>query len=120
MNPVNQYIRPKLLTLLLGTVTALGGCVPMQTATRPTLDEVRSGNVRDAVEDTRLRPGEIEGEVVEVNRSRRAVYVVAADGRRHGGAVRDHEDDDHQKRQETAHSEFVRSGPIGVTLSHYD
>jgi hypothetical protein len=83
MNPVNQYIRPKLLTLLLGTVTALGGCVPMQTATRPTLDEVRTGNVRDAsVEDTRLRPGEIEGEVVEVNRSRREVYVVAADGRR--------------------------------------
>jgi hypothetical protein len=64
-------------------MTAISGCVPVQTATRPTLDEVRLGNVRGAsVEDTRLRAGEIQGEVVEVNRSRREVYVVAADGRR--------------------------------------
>ncbi len=82
MNTLNQYV-PNLLILLLGTVTALSGCVPMQTATRPTLDEVRTGKVRGAsVEDTRLRPGEIEGEVVEVNRARREIYVVAADGRR--------------------------------------
>jgi hypothetical protein len=83
MNMRDQYVGPKLLTLLLGAVIALGGCVPMETAPRPTLNEVRMGNVRGAsVEDTRLRAGEIEGEVVEVNRTRREVYVVAADGRR--------------------------------------
>ena len=82
MNTLNRC-RPKFLTLLLGTVTALSGCVPVETAPRPTLDEVRTGNVRGAsVEDARLRSGEIEGEVVEVNRSRREVFVVAADGRR--------------------------------------
>lgn len=83
MNTLKGYVRPKLLIVALGTVTALGGCVPMQTATRPTLNEVRTGNVRGAsAEDTQLSPGEIEGEVVEVNRSRRELYVVAADGRR--------------------------------------
>lgn len=84
MNALYRYIRPEFLGLLfLAIMTASTGCVPVQTATRPTLEEVRLGNVRDAsVEDTRLRAGEIEGEVVEVNRSRREVYVVAADGRR--------------------------------------
>ena len=84
MNPlINGCSRTKLLILLFGIVTAFGGCVPLQTATSPTLDEVRLGNVRGAsVEDSRLRTGEIEGEVVEVNRSRRQIYVVAADGRR--------------------------------------
>jgi len=83
MNLLNRFVRPYFLTLLLLVTTASSGCVPMQTATRPTLNEVRTGNVRDAsVEDTRLRAGEIEGEVVEVNRSRREIYVVAADGRR--------------------------------------
>ena len=83
MNPLNRYIRPEFLTLLFGIVIALGGCVPVQTATGPTLDEARLGNVRSAnVEDDRLRPGEIEGKVVEVNRARREIYVVAADGRR--------------------------------------
>jgi len=82
MNTVNRYV-PKFLILFLGAATALSGCVPVQTATRPTLDEVRAGNVRGAsVEDTRLRPGEIEGQIVEVNRARREIYVVAADGRR--------------------------------------
>jgi hypothetical protein len=82
MNRLNRYV-PKFSIFFLGTVTALSGCVPVQTATRPTLDEVRAGNLRAAsVEETRLSQGEIEGEVVEVNRSRREVYVVAADGRR--------------------------------------
>ena len=82
MKTLKPYV-PKFLVLFLGTVTALSGCVPAQTVTRPTLDEVRAGNVRDAsVENTRLQPGEIEGEVVEVNRTRREIYVVAADGRR--------------------------------------
>lgn len=83
MNALNRYLRPEFLTLLLGIAAALGGCVPVQTATRPTLDEARLGNVRSAnVEDDRLRPGEIEGEIVELNRARREIYVVAADGRR--------------------------------------
>ena len=82
MNTVNRYFLNFLL-LLLGTVAALSGCVPVQTATRPTLEEVRAGNVRAAsAEDTRLRSGEIEGQIVEVNRARREIYVVAADGRR--------------------------------------
>jgi hypothetical protein len=82
MNTVNRYV-PKFWILLMGTVTALIGCVPVQIATPPTLDEARAGNVRGAsVEDTRLRPGEIEGEVVEVNRARRQISVMAADGRR--------------------------------------
>jgi hypothetical protein len=83
MNPLNYYIRPKFLTLLFAVATALGGCVPAQTVNRPSLDEVRLGNVHSAnVEEARLRPGEIEGEVVEVNRARREIYMVAADGRR--------------------------------------
>jgi hypothetical protein len=66
MNALNRYLRPEFLTLLLGIAAALGGCVPVQTATRPTLDEARLGNVRSAnVEDSRLRPGEIEGEIVK-------------------------------------------------------
>jgi hypothetical protein len=44
MNPLNRYIRPEFLTLLFEIVTALGACVPAQTVTRPTLDEVRLGN----------------------------------------------------------------------------
>ena len=71
MNMLNRYV-PRFLILLLGAATALSGCVPVQPAARPTLDEVRAGNVRGAsVEDTRLSQGEIEGEVVEVNRARR-------------------------------------------------
>ena len=82
MNTLNRYV-PRFLILLLGAVAALSGCVPVQTAARPTLDEVRAGNVRGAsVEDTRLSQGEIEGEVVEVNRAKHEIYVVAADGRR--------------------------------------
>src|SRR6478736_7853087 len=83
MNALNRYLRPEFLTLLLGVATVLGGCVPVQTATRPTLDEARLGNVRSAnVDGSRLRPGEIEGEIAEVNRARREISVVAADGRR--------------------------------------
>ena len=84
MNSSPRHIRLKFVTLLLGVIAMLCGCAPVEPVNRSSLDEVRAGNVRSAPADNaRLRPGdEIQGEVVEVNRSRREIYVVAADGRR--------------------------------------
>lgn len=75
------------LTLVaLSAILAFTGCVPIETVTppiRPTLDEVRLGTVRGpTVADTALRPGEIAGDVTEVNRSRQELYLIADDGQR--------------------------------------
>ncbi len=71
------------LTVWLASLVGFAGCVPLETA-RPTLDEVRLGNVRGATaEDTSLRPGETQGEVTEVNRSRQEIYVLSDNGQRH-------------------------------------
>ena len=83
MNSSPRYIRLDIVTMLLGVIAMLCGCAPVEPANRSTLDEVRAGDVRSAsADDARLRPGEIQGEVLEVNRSRREIYIVAADGRR--------------------------------------
>jgi hypothetical protein len=71
------------LALLAVSVFSLGGCVPVETVARPTLDEVRLGTARGRViDETRLRPGEIAGEVDRIDRTRREIYVVADNGRR--------------------------------------
>jgi hypothetical protein len=73
-------LRP-LTTLALG-VWVFGGCVPMDYAARPTLDQVRSGNARGkTVEDTRLLTGEIAGEIDRIDRGRREIHVLADDRR---------------------------------------
>ena len=71
-----------------GVVAAAGlvslvSCVPIDRTSRPTLDAVRSGSARGQVtDDTRLAPGEIPGEIAEVNRPRQEIYLLTDDGRR--------------------------------------
>jgi hypothetical protein len=61
----------------------LAACVPVETVQRPSLREVRLGNVQGrATEDTRLQPGETSSEVAEINPSRQEIHVIAEDGRR--------------------------------------
>ena len=70
---------------LIAGLFAFAGCVPIETVrtVRPTLDEVRAGNVRGpAAEDTGLRSGETAADVTEVNRSRQELYLVADNGQR--------------------------------------
>jgi hypothetical protein len=62
---------------------AFTGCLPIEPARSPTLDEVRLGSVRGpTVADSELRPGEIAGDVTEVNRARQKLYLVADNGQR--------------------------------------
>ena len=64
------------------SMISFAGCVPMERVARPTLDEVRSGNARGQItEDTKLRPGEIQGAIDRIDRGRREIEVVAEDGR---------------------------------------
>jgi hypothetical protein len=83
MEPMNRFWRTGFLWGVGAILAVLMSCAPLQTA-RPTLDDVRLGKVRDSsvVEDTGLQPGEIRGEVAEVNRARREIYVIGDDGRR--------------------------------------
>lgn len=70
-------------SLVVIAVISLAGCVPIETVARPTLEDVRLGHARGRVaEDTRLRAGEISGEVERIDRSRREIHVIADDGRR--------------------------------------
>jgi hypothetical protein len=70
------------LSLSLFVSLGLAACVPIEPA-RPTLDEVRLGSVRGpSVEDGGLRPGEIAGDVSQVNHSRQELYIVADNGQR--------------------------------------
>jgi hypothetical protein len=70
------------LAIVSASLFAFAGCVPLEPA-KPTLNEVRLGNARGSTaDDTRLLPGEIRGEVAEVNRSRREISVLTDDGRR--------------------------------------
>lgn len=63
-------------------VMLLASCVPLETVQRPTLDEVRLGNVRGEVaEDARLGSGEIRAEVAEIDRGRREIRVRTDSGR---------------------------------------
>ena len=71
-------------SIALAGLFAFAGCaIEPPKPVRPTLDEVRMGNVRGpAVEDTALRPGEIAADVTEVNRSRQELYLVTDTGQR--------------------------------------
>jgi hypothetical protein len=60
---------------------ALGSCAPIDRT--PTLNEVRSGTARGRViEDVNLSSAEIAAEVTEIDRARRELRVLTADGRR--------------------------------------
>ena len=61
---------------------ALSGCVPMDYAARPTLDQVRSGNARGQIaEDTRVLQGEMAGAIDRIDRARREIHVLGDDRR---------------------------------------
>jgi hypothetical protein len=71
------------LSLAATALVSLTGCVPIDRTPRPTLDAVRSGSARGQIaDDTRLRPGEVPGEIAEVNRPRQEIYVLTDDGRK--------------------------------------
>lgn len=61
-------------------VTALAGCVAVESP--PTLNDVRLGHGKGLATDTRLEPGEIRGEVMQVDPGRREIIVQTDDGRR--------------------------------------
>jgi len=85
MNPSNRfrltYVFP--ITVFAAAFISLASCVPIEQVQRPSLREVRLGNVQGhATADTRLLPGEIAGEVTEVDRNRREIIVRTDDARR--------------------------------------
>ncbi len=61
-------------------VTAFVACVPVQSA--PTLNEVRLGHGKALASDTSLEPGEVRGEVTQIDPGRREILVQTDDGRR--------------------------------------
>jgi len=62
---------------------SLGGCVPVETVQKPSLSEVRLGNVQGEItEDDRLRPGEVRAEVDAIDRGRQEIHVLTDGGRR--------------------------------------
>lgn len=67
---------------ILATTLALSGCAA--TVSPPTLEEVRLGKARpENAIAVGVQPGEIQAEVVGLDRSRRNIHVIAEDGRRH-------------------------------------
>jgi hypothetical protein len=65
------------VALVVGVAT-LTGCVPFMS--RPTLNEARLGQGR-LVDDTTLRPGEIRGEIVEIQPAKNQIQVRTDDNR---------------------------------------
>jgi hypothetical protein len=62
-------------------VTALAGCVPLESA--PTLNEVRLGHGKGRLaSDVNLEPGEIQGEITQIDPGRREILVQTNDGHR--------------------------------------
>ena len=62
-------------------VTVLAGCVPLESP--PTLNEVRLGQGKGRLaSDTTLQPGEIRGEITQIDPGRREILVQTDDGRR--------------------------------------
>ncbi|MGE5302458.1 MAG: hypothetical protein ACM3TN_03960 [Alphaproteobacteria bacterium] len=69
-----------LFFVFLIAVTALAGCVPLESP--PTLNEVRLGHGQGRLAtDTTLEPGEIRGEVTRIDPGRREILVYTDDGR---------------------------------------
>jgi len=85
MNPSKRFSLRYVFPLAVFAVAfvSLAGCVPIEQVQRPSLREVRLGNVQGyATADTRLLPGEIAGEVSEIDRNRREIIVRTDDARR--------------------------------------
>src|SRR5262245_42287869 len=78
---IRWYLLP--IALVVSGIVSLTGCVPIDQVQAPSLREVRLGNVRGQVTaDTRLLPGEISGEVTEIDRGRREIIARTDEGRR--------------------------------------
>lgn len=81
MNQLNRVHGTYLIALAI-SLAGLIGCAPIQTAARPTLDEVRLGRVAGAPAlDLALAPGEVRAEILRVDPIARAVHVRSDDGR---------------------------------------
>jgi hypothetical protein len=79
----NRLGAPVVSFLIFTGMVWLSGCVPVDTVQPPSLNEVRSGAVRGpSAEDRRLGPGEVSGEIDQIDPARREIRVIAADGRR--------------------------------------
>jgi hypothetical protein len=76
MKPLSGF-RFIYVALVVGLAT-LTGCVPF--TSRPTLNEARLGQGRLA-DDTTLRPGEVRGEIVEIQPARNQLQVRTDDNR---------------------------------------
>lgn len=82
MNRLNGSQRMYPLMLVI-SLAALIGCVPMHTVSRPTLDDVRLGKAAGApAEDLALRPDEVRAEVLQVELERNRIRVWTDGGRR--------------------------------------
>jgi hypothetical protein len=69
------------LVLAASGIVSFAACAPIDRT--PTLSEVRVGNARGPVaQDVSVHPGEMSGEVTEIDRSRQELRVVTDDGRR--------------------------------------
>ena len=74
-----SYILPAALLAAGAT-----GCVPLEHAASPTLHDVRVGATRGyEARDTALQTGELQGEVAQIDRSRREIVVITDTGRSH-------------------------------------
>jgi hypothetical protein len=80
MNLLNRFRPISPLAVAVFIVGSTAACAPMYS--RPTLNEVRLGQARDVAADPRLEPGEIRGEIAEIDPSRRELRVITDTGRR--------------------------------------
>jgi hypothetical protein len=79
MNPLTGSCpRPFVAAALAIVFMTLHACVPIN---RPTLKEARLGQGR-LVSDTTLRPGEIRGEIIEIQPAKTQIHVRTDDGKR--------------------------------------
>jgi hypothetical protein len=80
---INFFLHGFSFSVLMAGFTLMTACAPLNPAPRPTLDEVRSGTSHGpTIDDSRLGPGEVQAEVVEVDRTNRKIRVVTDRGRR--------------------------------------
>jgi hypothetical protein len=77
MNRLAEY-RSIYMPVILGLMLAVAGCVVP--GSRPTLNEARLGQGR-LVADTSLQPGEVRGEIVEIQPAKNQIHVRTDDNR---------------------------------------
>jgi hypothetical protein len=81
MNVLNRLRPIYTLAAALWLAGAAAACAPFYS--QPTLNEVRLGQARsDVATDPRLEPGEVRGEIAEIDPSKREIRVITDDGRR--------------------------------------